>query len=104
MLAVADSTAAEHSQNFRKNRRKTPVFSTLLWTLVALAVILIIALIALLLMGDSLANKLRLIEVISAAVFTQRLTTVIRPSVCSVPLITRLMSSWVRPVSGVRFC
>lgn len=61
MLAVADSTAAEHNREFAESEpREHHVFSTLFWTLVALVVILIIALTVLLVMGDSLADKLGL--------------------------------------------
>jgi hypothetical protein len=61
MLAVADSTAAEHNREFEDSEpREHHVFSTLFWTLVALVAILIAALTALLIMGDSLANKLGL--------------------------------------------
>jgi hypothetical protein len=61
ILAVADSTAAEHNREFADSEpREHHVFSVLIWTLVALVAILAIALTALLVMGDSLADKLGL--------------------------------------------
>lgn len=63
MLAVADSTAAEHNRKFGtvvEERKGHPVLSMLFWTLIALVAILIVALVALLFMGDSLTNKLGL--------------------------------------------
>jgi hypothetical protein len=59
MLAVADSTAEAHNRQFAEAEpEKRHLFSTVMWTLVALVTILIIALSVLLVMGDSLANKL----------------------------------------------
>jgi hypothetical protein len=62
MLAVADSTAEEHNRQFARvdKPKGHPVFSTLIWTLVALVVMLIIGLCVLLIMGDNLAAKLGL--------------------------------------------
>ena len=61
VLAVADSTAEEHNREVSASEpKKRHVFSTLFWTLITLVVILIIALTVLLVMGDSLADKLGL--------------------------------------------
>ncbi len=62
MLAVADSTAEAHNKEFEQQAKpkKHPVFSTIVWTFIALAAILIIVLAVLLVMGDSLAGKLGL--------------------------------------------
>ncbi len=59
MLAVADSTAEAHSKEASlPEPKKRGVFSTIIWTLVALVAILIVALSVLLVMGDNLATKL----------------------------------------------
>jgi len=61
MLAVADSTAAERNRQLAAEKPKGhPVFSMLVWTLIAGVAILIVALCALLFMGDNLADKLGL--------------------------------------------
>lgn len=62
MLAVADSTAAEHNREVQDQNapKGHPVLSTLLWTMVAACVILIIVLVVLLVMGDSVASRLGL--------------------------------------------
>ncbi len=59
MLAVADSTAEAHSrESSLPEPKKRGLFSTIIWTLVALLAILIVALSVLLVMGDNLATKL----------------------------------------------
>jgi hypothetical protein len=63
MLAVADSTAEERNRQagaVADEHRGHPIFSTIFWTLIALVAILIIALGALLFMGDSVTSKLGL--------------------------------------------
>ena len=61
VLAVADSTAAERNREVLASRPKGhPILATFFWTLIALVAILIIALGALLAMGDSIADKLGL--------------------------------------------
>jgi hypothetical protein len=62
VLAVADSTADQHNKEVAAGAKPHghPILRTLIWTLITLAVLLIIALGALLLMGDSLTSKLGL--------------------------------------------
>jgi cobalamin biosynthesis Mg chelatase CobN len=62
MLAVADSTAEERNRQAEEPsaQKGHPVFSVIIWVLVAAVVMLIIALCALLLLGDNLAAKLGL--------------------------------------------
>lgn len=61
MLAVADSTAEAHNRQFAEAEPEHHhLFSDVMWALVALVAVLIVILSALLVMGDSLANKLGL--------------------------------------------
>lgn len=61
MLAVADSTAEAHSRELAVPEHKPHrMFSTFMWTIVALVVVLAIGLCILLVMGDSLSSKLGL--------------------------------------------
>jgi len=61
MLAVADATAEERNRQSAEEKPKGhPVFSMLVWTLVAIVAVIIVALGSLLFMGDRLADKLGL--------------------------------------------